>query len=356
MAVHDGCCGGPADAPADKAPVAPILVEVTRGGGVESHHRGHAVIADARGRRLAWWGDPETWVLPRSAVKPLQALPLVESGAFDGFGLTDIELALACASHDGEACHTGPVAAWLARLGAGEADLACGVQPPFDEGTAMALARSGTAPSALHNNCSGKHAGMLTTARFKGEPMQGYTRPQHPVQQRVLGVLEQMTGLDLGAAPRGVEACGIPTIAIPLDALAMAMARLGDPRGVPDHRAAAAARILGAWAAHPRLIAGRSSFDTRMMQALGGAALVKRGAEGVSCAVLPGLGLGIALKIEDGAARARDVAMAALLRWCGVLDGADGAVIDELCRPALFSRTGEPVGEVRPAAVLVQEG
>lgn len=353
-----GCCGGhdhpdaaPAEGSADlSGPAeAPVAVAVTRGGMVESRHRAHAVIVDAGGRVLARWGDIARPVYARSAIKSLQAIPLIETGAFDAFGLGDEELALACASHNGEPAHTELAARWLARIGCSVDDYECGAHLPYDEPTAHALLRRGEAPTALHNNCSGKHAGFLTTARHKGEPTKGYVRWEHPVQQRILGVLEQMTGQDLSQAPWGIDGCAIPTIGIPLEAIAYAMARIAAPRDLPDHRAEAVARIRTAWGRHPYLISGRDTFDTRLMQAAGGAVLTKIGAEGVGCAVLPEQGVGIALKIEDGAARARDVALAALLRAADALTEAQWTAAGPLLAEPITNRNGLHVGDVRPA-------
>ncbi|MGQ9364741.1 asparaginase [Azospirillum sp. ST 5-10] len=360
----DGCCGGhphhdghherdhagAAGHAALSGPAgAPILVEVTRGGTVESRHRGHACIVDAGGRVLARWGDVEAPVFPRSAIKSLQAVPLLESGAFDAFGLGEEELALACASHNGEPVHTALAARWLERIGCTVDDCECGAHLPYDEETAHALLRDGAAPTALHNNCSGKHAGMLTTARHKGEPLRGYVRYDHPVQQRILGVLEQMTGQDLSGAAWGIDGCSIPTVAVPLGAIAYAMARIADPADLPDRRAEAVTRIRAAWAAHPHLIGGRGTFDTRMMQAARGRVLTKIGAEGVGCAVLPEQGVGIALKIEDGAARARDVALAALIRATAALDEAVWQAAPALLEEPLTNRRGVATGVVRTA-------
>ncbi|EWY39150.1 asparaginase [Skermanella stibiiresistens SB22] len=326
-----------------------MLVEVTRGGIVESRHRGIAAIVDAEGHVVAHWGDFEKPVYARSSVKSLQAIPLVESGAVEAFGISDEELALACASHNGETRHTTLVSAWLERIGLTPADLECGTHLPYDDATAHALIRAGEAPSPVHNNCSGKHTGMLATALRKGEPTRGYIRFDHPVQQRILGVFEQMTACDLSKAPWGVDGCGIPTIAIPLGSVALAMARLADPRELPDHRAEAVTHIRRAWAANPYLIGGRDTFDTRMMEATGGDALIKIGAEGVMCAVLPKLGLGIALKIEDGASRAAGIAMAALLRQCKVLTDARWNELAGVTHPDITNRAGLAVGGIRPA-------
>jgi L-asparaginase II len=324
----------------------PVLVEATRGAMVESRHRGAFAAIDVEGRVIAQAGDFERPVYARSAIKPLQAIPLVESGAAEAFGLSDAEIALACASHRGEARHVETVTAWLTRIGCSVADLECGVHLPSNpKATAELLGAGGTA-GAAHNNCSGKHSGFLTLARHLGLPTKGYIRLEHGVQQRALGVLESMTGLDLGAAPRGADGCGIPVIAVPLGNLALAMARLADPADQPEPRQAACARIRAAMTAEPFMISGTGQFCTRVISETNGRALVKTGAEGVFCAALPGAlpeqGLGIALKIDDGAGRAAEVAMAGLLARFALLDAGH-----ELLAPRLHNRAGTEVGELR---------
>ncbi|MDX1607534.1 MAG: asparaginase, partial [Candidatus Competibacterales bacterium] len=205
-------------------PANPVLAEVWRGTLTESRHRGAIAVCDAGGRLHAAWGDVERPVYPRSAIKPLQALPLVESGALDAFGLGEAELALACASHSGETMHVEPVRDWLRRLGLGPDDLACGPQPPTHGPSRRALQRAGEAPGSLHNNCSGKHASFLTLARHRGDPVAGYEQPEHPVQQAWIGVLSELTGVDPQAT--GTDGCGIPVRALGLRATAQAMARL----------------------------------------------------------------------------------------------------------------------------------
>lgn len=359
--THDAHCGHDhsPDTPADGVaeghaelggpPDSPIVIEVTRGGMVESVHRGRAAIVDASGRVLGRWGDVAAPVYARSSVKPLQAIPLVETGAFDAFHLSDAELALSCASHNGEDRHTRLAQQWMQRIGLTPGDLECGAQMPYDPDTAAELIRNGEQPTTLHNNCSGKHLGFLTTALHKGEPTRGYVRFEHPVQQRVLGVLEQMTGQDLTNAPWGVDGCAIPTIGIPLQAIAYAMARIADPRELPDKRAEAVSRIRRAWAVHPYLIAGKDTFDTTLMRAAPNHVLLKSGAEGFGVAVLPRHGLGIALKIEDGGGRARDVAMAALIRATGALSEETWARAADLLSVTISNRSGAAVGKIRPA-------
>lgn len=345
----------PSDAGPAAARPAPIagsaaLVDVTRGEMIESRHTGVAVIADPRGRVLDHWGDVERRVYPRSAIKSIQALAIVETGAADAFAVTDEELALACASHSGEPGHVDRIAAWLARIGCTVGDLECGAHRPYAEAADDALVRSGGAPTALLNNCSGKHTGFLTHIRRQGEPIEGYRHFHHPAQQRVLGILETLMVQDLRGAPRGIDGCSIPTYGVSIGALAVAMARMADPAGhLPDRRVAAIERVRTAWGRYPWLVAGTGRFDTRVMQAMGGRAMVKGGAEAVCCAALPEQGIGIALKIDDGGKRAAEVAMATLLAHVGALDPAVPEA-PALLTPALTNWNGVAVGQVRPVA------
>ena len=331
-------------------PAAPFLAEVTRGTAVESRHAGIAAVVDATGTVVHQWGDIDQPIFPRSAIKALQALVFVETGAADAFNLGDQELALACASHFGMPMHTRPIAAWLDRIGLRPADLNCGAHYPLDRATANQLVAAAATPTPLHNNCSGKHTAMLTTAAHLGEPTAGYEQPDHPVQRRVTAALSQMYGYDLDPAPRGTDGCSIPTIAVPLRNVALAMARFAAPDGLPTARAAAARRVYTAVTGHPALTAKPGFFDTDVMAATHGAALIKTGAEGVYCAAVPDKSLGIALKILDGAPRAAQVAMAAVLRHVGVIDvAAAGQLGDRLTAP-LRNHNRLPIGEVRPGA------
>jgi len=329
----------------------PLIVEVIRGDMVESRHRAAVAIVDRAGKTVEAWGDVERPVYGRSATKPIQALPLIETGAADRYGLGAAEIALACASHNGEPRHVALVTAWLKRIGLGVADLECGAHIPYHEETAAAMIRAGREPTAAENNCSGKHAGFLTTARHLGEPTPGYINWEHPVQQRVLAALEQMAGLELGRAPRGIDGCGIPVIGMPLQRLALAMARLADPSDLPEARAAAAARIRAAMTAEPFLIAGSGGFCTELMTVTGTSVVAKAGAEGVYTAALPTLGLGVALKVDDGAARAATVALGAVLRHLGLLSAAEQEKLAQLLTPPVLNRAGRMTGQIRRAAV-----
>jgi len=333
-------------------PADPVLVEVTRGDTVESRHRGAFAVVDADGAVALAGGDIGRPRFARSAAKPLQALPLLESGAADAFALSPAEIALACSSHSGEPEHLGPLAAWLGRLGLAEADLEGGARPPLGEAAAHAQRAAGRPPSPLADNCSGKHLGFLATALHLGEPTAGYGTADHPVQRRVARALAEMGGFDLAAAPTATDGCRIPVIGMGLAALARGMARLAAPAGLAPERARAARRIVAAMAAHPRLVAGAGRFDSAAIAAAGGAFVTKSGAEGVHVAIIPRLGLGAALKIEDGAKRAADCAMAALLDRLGLLDGAMREALARFAAAPVLDAAGGRVGLIRPAGPL----
>lgn len=334
----------------------PILVEVTRGALVESRHAGALAVVDADGASMLALGDVECRVFPRSAVKALQALPLVSSGIADKFGLTDAEIALACASHSGEPEHVRTAAAMLAKAGQTDGCLECGTHWPMGDAASRALAAEHGRPGPLHNNCSGKHAGFVCLACGLDEAPKGYVMPGHRVQQVVRAALEDVTGASHGEDVRGVDGCSIPTYAVPLTALAYGFAKFGTGTGISYGCVAAAKRIRSAVAAHPFMVAGTGRFDTRLMEALGSRVFVKTGAEGVHCAVLPEVGLGIAIKCDDGAKRAAEVTMATLIRRLIPLEGKERAVVDALADQKLVNWNGIEVGEVRAAEALRHAG
>jgi L-asparaginase II len=231
----------------------------------------------------------------------------------------------------------------MARIGVGVGDLECGAHPPLDAGMAAALAREGRAPSALHNNCSGQHLGFLASAIHEGEPKRGYIGRDHPVQRRVRAALSACVGRDLGAAPEAIDGCGIPTLALPLTALACAMARFARPDSLGPARAAAAGRLWDAIVNRPDMLAGSGRVNTQLIEAGRGELIVKGGHEGVYLAALRARGLGVALKIEDGAKRAAEAAIAALLLALGALaEDLPAAVPAELLNCA-----NRPVGAIR---------
>ncbi|MBV8799938.1 MAG: asparaginase [Alphaproteobacteria bacterium] len=331
----------------------PILVEVTRGPLVESVHRGAVAVAGADGSLLFAVGDLETPVYPRSSLKPIQALPLVESGAADAFGLTDAEIALACASHSGEPMHTGRVAAWLKKIGCSESDLACGPHAVRYEPVWTDMVRQGQRPTRIHNNCSGKHTGFLTVARHWGIATAGYEHPSHPLQQAVVKALAELANIPV-EIPWGVDGCTAPNFALPISAFARALASLADPSQLPRGRAQAARRILRAMTAHPELVAGTGRSDTILMRAGRGRFATKAGAEAYYAAIIPEMGIGIALKIDDGAGRAAETAIAALLENLGLLGEDPDA--HKLVRAPVLNTRNDVVGERRPARALNDSG
>jgi len=313
----------------------PVLVEVVRGAAVESFHRGAACVVDAGGHVLRQWGDIAHPICPRSSIKPFQAMPLLESGAADAFKISVEELALACASHNGEPMHTERIAAWLARIGLNAGDLACGCQPPA---------------GPLHHNCSGKHTGFLTTALHSGAPVAGYTELNHPVQQGVLHALAGFTGIAPESFPPESfpivrDGCSAVNVYLPLRALALACARFGIAGG-------GAARIIDAMKAHPLLMSGTGRPCAAIIPALNGRGIVKTGAEGVYVAILPEQGLGVALKIDDGAGRAATVALVAILEHLGAFKADAAKVVEDLKTPVQRAVAGGVTGVIRPAEFI----
>jgi L-asparaginase II len=326
----------------------PIAVLVRRGELVESEHRVAYAVATSDGRLLHAAGDVDRAIFPRSAIKPLQAIALLESGAAERFAVSERELALACASHSGEPEHVRLVEAWLTRLGLDGSALECGAHPPLHGPSAERLAATGHAPERAHNNCSGKHAGMITLARHLDVPIAGYIRADHPVQRRIADVLGAMAGL-AELAPPAIDGCGIPTFPVPLERLAVALARFAHPAELPAARAQACARLQAAMRAHPYLIAGTDRACTEIM-AVAPQVLVKAGAEGVYAAYLPERRLGLVLKVADGAGRAAPVALLALLQALDALDAKASAALAHRMRPELRNHAGVVVGRVEPAA------
>jgi L-asparaginase II len=329
----------------------PVLVEVTRGPLVESRHRGAVAVADIEGRNVFAVGDVGVPVFPRSAIKALQAIALVECGAADRYGFGDEDLALACASHSGEPAHIAGVARMLAKTSLDPSALRCGTHWPISQSFAYALARTGT-PSALHNNCSGKHAGFLCLACAMGADTDEYFRPQHPVQREVRAVLKNFTGAVLGEDVCAIDGCSVPTWAMPLQNLAHGFAKFGAGHGLAPARAAAAARLRQACAAKPWFVGGTGRFCTEIMELLGERAFVKTGAEGVYCGALPRQGLGIAIKCDDGAARAAAAVMAAIIARFLPLEATERAALAPLMQPVLRNWNGFEVGAIRVTAAI----
>ncbi|MFU0506682.1 asparaginase [Pseudaminobacter sp. NGMCC 1.201702] len=330
----------------------PVLVEVLRGELVESVHRGCVAVVDADDKVLLQIGDIDRPVFPRSAVKAIQALPLVETGAADAYDFGDKELALACASHNGEPAHAELASAMLAKSGLDEAALECGAHWPSYQKATVALARTGGSPSALHNNCSGKHAGFLCACCHSGIDRHGYVKADHAFQKMVCEALEGVTGARHDAGNRGTDGCSIPTYAVPLKNVAHGFARMATGIGLEPVRAAAAKRLMDACMAEPFYVAGTSRADTRLMGSAPGRIFVKVGAEGVFCGALPELGVGIALKCDDGTARAAEVMVAAVLAKLLAEDETLADTLRQMANPVLSNWNGIKVGSLRPAEAL----
>ena len=326
----------------------PILVEITRGPLVESVHRGAVAIANADGEIVFSLGNIETPTFPRSSLKMVQALPLVDSGAADAFGLGPEQLALACASHSGEPIHTERVAAWLERIGCTEQDLACGAHSSRVEDVNDAMIRRGKKPTRIYNNCSGKHTGFLTVARHWDIATNGYEHRHHPVQEAVERALCELAGVKEVQA--GVDGCAAPAFAFPTAAFARALAKFANPRGVAKPRADAMKRLVSAMIAHPELVAGTGRSDTILMRAAKGRIATKAGAEAYYAAIVPEVGLGIALKIDDGAGRAAETAITAILDKLGLL----GEDARDVMRAPIRNTRNAIVGERSPAPALAE--
>jgi L-asparaginase II len=322
-------------------------VRVWRAEEIESVHQVHAALAGADGALLARTGDPRRRAFLRSTAKPIQLLPLVEEGVADRFGFSPSELAVMAASHNAEPFHVEAVRSILAKAGLEPEWLKCSPHEPFHEPSAEALRRAGTQPTALHNNCSGKHAGMLAVSRALGWPLDTYCDPDHPLQRRILARLAELAGVPEAALGIGVDGCGAPTFALPVAAMATAFARLAladAERG--DDRARAIGVVIDAMTAHPEYVAGSGRLCTDLMARLGERIVVKTGAEGVYAAVLRGMGRGLALKVADGAKRALDPALLALLEGLEALEGATRGSLECYARPAVMNRAGVAVGRI----------
>ncbi|MFC7702882.1 asparaginase [Plastorhodobacter daqingensis] len=303
------------------------MAELWRGGMLESQHLGHAVICDDTGEIVEAWGDPQAVIFPRSSCKMLQALPLLESGAAEAAGLSEAQLALACASHQGAAIHRDMATRWLADLGLSDADLRCGVQEPSDRAERNRLIKADGSPCQVHNNCSGKHCGFLTLNRHLGGGPE-YVALDHPVQQAVKAAFEEVTGQD--SPGHGIDGCSAPNFATTVTGLARAMAFFAKANPEGDGRNRAAARLTRAMTAYPELVAGEGRACTELMRAMGGKVAIKTGAEAVFVAILPERRRGIALKIVDGGTRAAEAAICALLVREGVLEAGHPATLKRL--------------------------
>jgi len=333
----------------------PVLAEAVRGNWVENRHRGAYAVLDADGRIIAAAGDIERPIFPRSAIKSMQALPIFTQNAMDRFHHTDEELALACASHHGEADHVAGVSHFLDRMGLSAADLECGAHPPTNAIAREALRAAGEQPSALHNNCSGKHSGMLSVALAMGVPTMGYVEREHAVQKQVRAAVEAVIGEPLTEDRCGTDGCSIPTFAAPIRAFAHGFARMATGRGLSAEHAVAARRLFDAATRHPHLVAGTGHADTLIMEAFGGRVMQKIGAEGVQCGAIRNKGWGYALKCDDGHMAASQAMLASLLLRIADPDDAQRAVLERFARQPIRNVRGAEVGVLRAATGAFQQ-
>ncbi len=328
----------------------PVLVNTLRGKLVENCHRGAIAVCDPRGRLLHSWGDTDALVYPRSSIKTLQALPLVESGAADHFQLDDAELALACSSHGSEELHTTTVQSWLKRLELDEDALECGPHAPNHVPTAEKMLINHIEARRIHNNCSGKHSGMLTTCRFFGEETRGYIEREHAAQQRWFDAVGDMADVDMRRLPWNRDGCGIPVIAMPLQSIATAFARIAIPDDLTATRGGAVERLCKAISRHPFMVAGSGRLCTEVIELSGRRTLIKTGADGVYTAALQEKGLGVALKIDDGNGEAAQVAVLEVLRRLGGLHADEIESLASRCHMPIINTRGVITGYRQAAA------
>lgn len=334
---------------------AEILVEVTRGSLVENQHRGHVAIVNWEGKLLYSAGNPRHITYWRSSAKPFQALPVIESGAAHRYGITPKELALFCASHNGETMHTETVLKIFAKIGQEHSLLQCGVHMPYHQETAKAMLAAGQEPNSLHSNCSGKHSGMLTLVTHLGYDPSNYLDLDHPVQQTILDYIAEWTGYPREDIAIGVDGCGVPVHGLPVYNMSLAYARLSRPETYDETRADACKRITGAMTAHPEMVGGTDRFCTDLMRVAKGKLVGKAGAAGVYCVGILDEGIGITVKCEDGSGKGRDPVVVEILRQLGYLNEQQVKALEKYHRPQNINHRKEKCGEVIPVVKLKKE-
>ena len=338
--------------------VSPRLLVVRRGKKEESFHRGRAVVVNEAGERILSIGDVEAAVFPRSCLKPIQALPLVASGAAEKYSLSDAEIALACGSHGGSPLHVATAQSILKKIGSSCDALECGVHWPLDSGESRALAARREEPTVLHNNCSGKHCGFLAVGAVRGLDVAGYTNASHPIMREVTSAISLMTGVELDESQACVDGCAIPAFSMPLARVATGFTRLGNGESLSPSLASAAARIRSAVAQSPLMLSGKGTVDTCIAAECRSEVFVKSGAEGVMAAAIPAIGYGLAVKIDDGAHRAATAVMANLLLQVlqkhEIATAKTMEVLQSYARFPLKNWNGTTVGSVEPLSFAGQ--
>jgi L-asparaginase II len=332
--------------------MAETIVVAKRGEHIESRHTGSIAVVDEKGNLLYGVGDVQRLTFSRSSLKPVQAIPLIQSGAAERYLFNEKEIAVCCASHNGEEQHTQVVESILFRLGLGAEHLQCGTHPPYSHESYAALLKRGGEPTPLHNNCSGKHAGMLALALHLQSDAALYHHADHPVQRKVAEAVSELSGVAAEELETAIDGCGVPTFALPLDKLAYLYARLSNPASLGHSTRQAVKRITQAMVRYPEMVSGTNEFCTDVMRTCGGKVLAKGGAEGVYCLGLLDRGIGIAIKVEDGAPRAAYPTAAEALRQLGVLTPQEEEMLRAYRLPAITNRRGETVGRLEPVFQL----
>jgi len=323
-----------------------LKVTITRGGCMESQHLVKAIIVNNQGEILESWGDIDTPVYPRSAIKAMQALPMIEAEGHKRFGFSSEEIAICCASHNGENTHHKTVENMLSKLGYTENNFECGIHWPLRAETSYQLAATGVKPDQLHNNCSGKHAGMLALAKVLDCEPRGYIEVDHPVQKAIAKVMSEMCEYDYTQANWSPDGCSAPTWAIPMRNLALAFAKFASPEHLNEARRLACLTLYDAVVKHPFMVAGTERYCTDMMTVLGDKVFLKTGAEGVYVAAIPSLKLAIAIKCEDGATRAAESAMTTLLDHVGITKGISDESLSRFRRPIISNWNKRITGDI----------
>ncbi len=333
-----------------------VLVQVTRGGMIECVHRGSIAVVNSDGLLLYGKGEPAMYSFLRSSAKPVQAVPVVESGAADHFKLTEKEVAIFCASHSGEEQHTETVYSILEKIGLQEEALSCGTHMPMYMPTAKEMIIAGKKSTEVHCNCSGKHSGMLTYAQHMGYPVQGYTEPDHPVQKAALKEISYFAEMKEEKVATGVDGCGVVVFGIPLYNMALSFARLADPDKLPAAKAEAVKRITAAMMKYPEMVGGTGRLCTDLMANTHGKLFAKSGAEGVYTVGIPDRKIGIAVKIDDGSSRGIGCVIIEVLKQLGVLDQSELEALKNHHWIIQKNHRGDSVGEIKPVFELSTMG
>lgn len=325
-----------------------VLTHVTRGGEIESVHRGSLVVVDRSGRVIYSAGDVSGYTYWRSAAKPFQVLPMIEAGGIERFGFSEEEIAVMTSSHNGEERHTDAVKRIFKKMGCGIDKLDCGIAKPMNSVAAGRLLQQNRPYEQVHNPCSGKHSSMIALALVKGYAIDGYIQPEHPVQKEMLDVVRDVSGIDRESIKIGIDGCGVPVFGLPIYNMAKAYSLLADPEAAGDGRRRNALKtVVSAMSKHPFYVAGTGRLDTELIEATNGRIIAKLGSEGVYCAAVTGAGLGIAVKIEDGNYRAIDPVIVELLRRLGLITDGELERLKHRWVVKIKNHRKEVIGEIK---------